>query len=168
MKKQYELLNMNNRLIWNFRDIGHTMRHISEGKGSQKRVLIVLNELGVVTQRELTEKLGIQPGSASEVIGKLEAAGLLIRTPSENDRRTTDVQLTEKGKNAAQEARIQREERHIQMFACLSDEEKSVLLSLLEKVNAAWDRQYRTDEAGQQAAMDRKGCARRHQSDRRK
>ena len=93
---------------------------------------------------------------------------MLIRTPSENDRRTTDVQLTEKGKNAAQEARIQREERHIQMFACLSDEEKSVLLSLLEKVNAAWDRQYRTDEAGQQAAMDRKGCARRHQSGRRK
>ena len=40
-----------------------------------------------MTQSELTEYLGVQPGSASEVIGKLESAGLIVRTPSEKDRR---------------------------------------------------------------------------------
>ena len=95
MQDRYHTLDINNRLIWNFRDIGHTMRRISEGRGSQKRVLIVLRETGIITQRELTQRLGIQPGSASEVIGKLEEAGMLIRTPSETDRRTADISLTE-------------------------------------------------------------------------
>ena len=34
MIKRYDFLDLNNKLIWNFRDIGHTMRNISEGKGS--------------------------------------------------------------------------------------------------------------------------------------
>ena len=92
---RYEKQDINNKLIWKFRDIGHILRHISEGKGSQQRILIMLNELGPISQNELTQQLGIQPGSASEVIIKLETAGYITRTPSEKDRRTTVVQLTE-------------------------------------------------------------------------
>ena len=143
MKDRYELLDGKNKLIWNLRDIGHTMRHISEGRGSQKRILMLLKEAEGITQSELTQCLRIQPGSASEVIGKLEAAGLLVRTPSETDRRTTDVSLTEAGKAAAEDAAAQREERHRQMFACLSEEEKDTLLHLLEKLNADWDARFR-------------------------
>lgn len=142
MTKRYDMLDVNNKLIWNFRDIGHTIRRIFEGKGSQKRVMIVLNETGTITQRELTERLGIQPGSASEVIGKLESAGLLKRTPSPSDRRTTDIQLTEAGKSAAIEARAQREARHIQMFSCLTEDEKDTLVQLLERVNSFWNQLY--------------------------
>lgn len=138
MSKRYEALDVNNKLIWNFRDIGHILRHHSEGKGSQKRILMILKDSGPITQRVLTEVLGIRPGSASEVIGKLETAGLIVRSPSESDRRTTDVRLTEKGRAAAEEARAEREARHMQLFACLSDGEKQTLLSLLEKVNLAW------------------------------
>ena len=86
---------INRKLIINFRDISHTMRTLYEGRGSQKRVLIVLLETGKITQRALTERLGIQPGSASEVIAKLESAGLLVRTAGEEDRRTADISLTE-------------------------------------------------------------------------
>lgn len=160
MSKRYDILDKNNKLIWNFRDIGHTMRHISEGKGSQKRILIILKEVGSITQSELTQRLGIQPGSASEVIGKLEASGFITRTPSETDRRTTDVQLTEAGKKAAVEASEQRQERHNQMFACLSDQEKDTLLSLLEKVNAAWDQQYRENGMEQRKSDHRKAHSR--------
>lgn len=146
MIKGYDSLDRPNKIIWNLRDIGHTMRHISEGKGSQKRVLMTLLESGDMTQRELTELLGIQPGSASEVIGKLEAAGLILRTPSEMDRRTTDISLTAAGKAAAKEAHTQREKRHQHMFASLSDAEKETLLCLLEKLNADWDQKYRKRE----------------------
>ena len=156
MIKRYDSLDMNNQLIWNFRDIGHTMRHISEGKGSQKRILMILEEADGMTQRELTRWLGIRPGSASEVIGKLEAAGLITRTPSETDRRTTDIALTKEGKAAAEKARRQRNERHEQMFDSLSGEEKAALLSLLEKVNAAWDQQYRGNSGEQRTADYRK------------
>ena len=143
MKGKYESLDQNNKLIWNFRDIGHTMRQISEGRGSQKRILILLRETKGMTQKELTARLGVQPGSASEVLNKLEQAGMILRTPSETDRRTMDIRLTPDGEGIAKEASIKRTERHEQMFAVLSDEEKDTLIGLLEKVNAHWAQVYR-------------------------
>lgn len=135
------------RLVSNFREIGHTLRAVSEGKGSQKRILVVLSQSGAITQSELTERLGIQPGSASEVLGKLEAAGLITRAQSEADKRTTDVRLTEAGEAAAKEAYAQRMARNAQMFAFLSEQEKAALLALLERVNEAWDGLYRQENA---------------------
>lgn len=146
MKNRYDSMDLNNKLVWNLRDIGHTMRHISEGKGSQKRILMILLESEGITQRELTRRLRIQPGSVSEVIGKLEAAGFVSRSPSETDRRTANLTLTESGLAAAEEACAQRKERHRQMFSSLSGEEKAALLGLLEKVNADWDQKYRKHE----------------------
>lgn len=139
----YNAANVNDKLIINLRDLSHMMRFLYEGKGSQKRILIVLDEIGSsITQRELTERLGIKPGSASEVIAKLESAEYIKRTPSETDRRTANVELTETGKAAAAEAKEQRMLRHEQMFAGLSADEKNQLLNLLEKVNADWDKRY--------------------------
>lgn len=143
MLENYETLDLHNRLIRNFWNIAHTMRHISEGKGSQKRILMILKEYGDITQRELTEALGIQPGSVSEVLSKLEAAGLIQRTVSREDHRTTDIRLTEAGEAAAGMAYEQRKQRHQEMFRCLSETEMQTLLKLLEKVNASWSRQYR-------------------------
>ena len=143
-EKHYNAADINDKLIINLRDLSHTMRFLYEGKGSQKRVLIVLDENGGgATQRELTERLGIQPGSASEVIAKLENSGCVTRTLHETDRRIVDVRLTEKGKVLAAEYRAQRIQRHEEMFSCLSDMEKAQMLLLLEKVNAAWRKQYR-------------------------
>ena len=103
MKDWYEYLDTNNKLIWNLRDIGHTMRHISEGKGSQKRVLITLRETEGMTQRELTRRLDIQPGSVSEVIGKLEAEipEAMYETETENFVRDYDNRLRMQGLDLA-------------------------------------------------------------------
>ncbi len=138
----YDNMDINNKLVINLRDLGHMIRFLSEGKGSQKRILIILYEEGGMTQRELTERIGIQPGSASEVIGKLESAGLIRRTPSPTDRRTTDIRLTEQGEVKAKEAAQQRRTRHEEMFSRLSEEEKNVLLMIAEKLNADWDDRY--------------------------
>lgn len=139
----YDDMDMNKKLILNLRDLGHTIRFLYEGKGSQKQVLIILLESGTMTQRELTERMGIQPGSASEVIGKLEHAGLILRTTNPADRRTTDVQLTENGRLQAENAARQRSLRHEEMFSCLSEEEKETLLLLTKKLNTDWDNRYR-------------------------
>lgn len=141
-RTRYAQEDVNGRLIFALRDISHTMRGLYEGRGSQKRVLMVLSEKGTITQRELTEHLGIQPGSASEVIAKLEHAGLVVRTPSQADRRTADLSLTQAGQERAEEAKSQRVQRHIEMFSALSSEEKEQLLALLEKINADWDERY--------------------------
>lgn len=142
----YADMDINKKLIMNLRDLGHTIRFLYEGKGSQKQILIVLYDKGRMTQRELTERLGIKPGSASEVIGKLEHAGLILRAPSKTDHRTMDIVLTESGLTQAKEASRQRKIRHQQMFSCLSAEEKDTLLALTEKLNADWEERYQEGE----------------------
>lgn len=136
-------LDLNDRLVHDLLDLGHVLRSQYEGRASQKRILIILNETGSITQKDLTERLGIQPGSASEILAKLENAGLIIRTQNENDRRTTDVCLTDTGRGLAGNALTQRQKRHAEMFSCLSEEEKGTLLSLMEKVCADWRVRYR-------------------------
>lgn len=143
---------MNEKLIINLRDISHMMRMQYEGKASQKRILIILRESGTITQKDLTERLGIQPGSASEIISKLENAGLIVRVQNETDRRTTNIVLTDYGGKLASEAAEQRQKRHEEMFACLTAEEKTELLSLLEKVGADWKSRF-----GGHHAHDRRG-----------
>lgn len=145
-RKHYEAADKNGRLIMNLRDINHTMHSLYEGRGSQKRVLIMLLEADTITQSRLTERLGIQPGSASEVLAKLERSGLIVRTESADDRRTTDIALTEEGRRLAREAADQRRIRHEVMFSCLTEEEKSTLLDLLEKVNDDWEKRYKSEE----------------------
>lgn len=138
-KAHYKAADNNDKIIINFRDINHTMQGLYEGRGSQKRILIVLLEVETITQQKLTERLGIQPGSASEVLAKLEKNNLIVRTESTIDRRTTDIRLTEQGRVQAKEATEQRKKRHEKMFSCLSEDEKITLLALLEKLNNSWE-----------------------------
>ena len=152
---RYLAENVNGRLIISLRDISHTMRALYEGKGSQKRILMVLNETGTITQRELTRRLGIQPGSVSEVIAKLERAGLVERASSEEDRRTADILLTEEGKRQALEALEQRQRRHKEMFSTLTPEEKAQLLALLDKINVDWQERYRDQKNSREQGRNR-------------
>lgn len=138
---------LNESLILNLRDLGHKLRFLFEGKGSQKRILIILYENGEMTQRALTDKIGIQPGSASEVIKKLDDAGLIMRTANEQDRRTVDIRLTQEGRNLAEEAYFDRKKRHEEMFSCLSAEEKVDLISMIQRLNEDWEIRYQKGEA---------------------
>lgn len=140
--EDYQATDKHDKLIINLRDLNHIMHSLYEGKASQKRILIILSKVKSITQRELTARLGIQPGSASEILSKLENAGLILRTESERDRRTADISLTDQGRQKAEEAAVQRRERHTEMFSCLSESEKDELLLLLEKVNEDWKRRY--------------------------
>lgn len=150
---------IHDRLEKYFRDIAHILRGVSEGRGSQKRILMIVQKAGSITQSELTERLHIQYGSASEVIGKLEASGLILGTPNETDKRTTNISLTQAGEAAARQAWQERQERHAHMFVCLSEEEKIQLASLLQKVDDAWEQEY-----GGAVSQRRKGHGRhRHE-----
>ncbi|MBO4838090.1 MAG: winged helix DNA-binding protein [Lachnospiraceae bacterium] len=88
---------------------------------------------GSLSQRELTELMDVQPGSLSELLGKMEARGLISRIRSEEDHRRVTVSLTEAGRAKAAE-RGPRD-----LFAALNDEEKKQLKALLAKLTAAWE-----------------------------
>ena len=86
-------------------------------------------------QRELQDYLGIQPGSMSELIGKLEQKGLLQRVASEKDRRSRILMLTEQGREMTDAVKEEQE-----LFGILSEEEQGQLRALLTKLLAAWDK----------------------------
>ncbi len=125
------------RLAFCLRAAGRMMRMRSDGREGQKRILVMLNG-GPLTQRDLTERLGIQPGSASEIVSKLESGGMIRRTPNPEDRRTMDIQLTEAGREEAVRAEENRRASRAEMFSCLSGEEKAALTGLLEKLMKDW------------------------------
>lgn len=141
--------NITDKLIIHLLDLNHIMHVLYEGKASQQRVLIILDEVKSITQRDLTARLNIQPGSASEILSKLENAGLIRRTMSDEDRRTTNISLTEEGEQRAREAAAQRSRRHVEMFSCLSEEEKEQLFGLLEKIRNDWMQRYKPFKGGQ-------------------
>jgi len=146
--ERYASMDVDGKLMVNIHELRHMGRFGFDGKGGQNGILRMLSEDGAMTQRALTERLGIQPGSASEVLGKLEKAGFITRTQSEADRRTTDVALTDEGRAQAAEAASRRDARVHEMFSVLSEEEKAAFLATMEKLNRAWSekgREYRRE-----------------------
>lgn len=154
---RYDNMDIDSKLIGNIRDMGHTVRALSDGKAGQSRILIIVNEEEEIAQNELTELLGVQPGTVSEVIGKLENAGLIERVESEQDRRTCRLKLTRDGKQIAEQASAERKNRYDQMFSCLSESEKTELLVLLEKVNNDWQARYGNGRFGHHGGHHRHG-----------
>lgn len=132
----YDQKDVDDKILLNLRHLGLKIPFLYEGKDSQRRALILLNNSGSLSQRELTELLDIKPGSMSEILTKLNNKGFIRRTPSESDRRTMIISLTEEGKKMAREAYEYRSERRVEMFYSLNEDEKATLLNLLEKINS--------------------------------
>lgn len=134
----YDALPMADKLHLMFRTILYQMQHSEDSFGGQKNILSILVRRGSMTQKELLEYSRIRSASLSELLGKLEAAGLVERRPNRDDRRVQDVMLTEKGIEAEAESRIRRKENRSRMFESLTPEEQEQLLTLLEKLSRSW------------------------------
>ncbi len=111
---------------------------------SRRRIIALLDERGELTQRELQELLGIQAGSLSELVGRMEEHGVVTRKPDEKDRRRTILSLTETGRKRAAEPRQMGDER---LFSALSEEEREQLRGMLQKIIDAHDR-WKSRECG--------------------
>lgn len=133
-----EEMEINSRLMWNLREVGHHLRMTSDSKGGQKRILLMLSQQESISQRELTHRLGLRPGSVSEVLGKLEEAGLISRTVNGEDHRQMDISITDAGRAMVPDARQANRDHQEKLFACFDSTEKQQLLELLEKLNQHW------------------------------
>lgn len=102
----------------------------------QGRVLAMLSLKPQISQKELSYLLDIRPQSLGELLGKLEKGGYLTRSPSETDRRVMEIELTEKGRQAAQ-----RPESPDDLFQFFSEEEKETLGGYLTRLIEALEEQ---------------------------
>lgn len=97
-------------------------------------VLEVLYYKGSQPIQQIGAKLLLQSGNVTYVIDKLEAAGLLHRTPCPRDRRVIYANLTPKGRDLMDRLYPEYAERIDHALSGLTDEEKKVMIELLKKM----------------------------------
>lgn len=117
------------------RVLAHSMHRMSDGRAGQGRLLGILLENDGITQRDLQDIVVVRSGSLSEVLGKLEANGLVERRASAEDRRMMRVFLTEQGAREARACAERRAEASAGVFDCLDEREKEQLLALVTRIN---------------------------------
>ncbi len=134
-----ELMEKIIRLSMLFRRLEHPhIPHEGPRGRSQERALTQIALRDGLTQKELMERMGIQPSSMSELISKLDAGGLIQRVPLQDDRRQVALHISEKGRRHLEE--INDSTGHLQPFEVLSDEEAEQLGTLLDRLIASAER----------------------------
>lgn len=84
-EKCREPLTLDERLVRQLRACMHYFHYGMGRKSGQQRILSLLRERRGMTQRELQDVLGVQPGSLSEILNKVEAGGYIRRRQNERD-----------------------------------------------------------------------------------
>lgn len=132
-EESYGSLSRGDKLAFQLHSLSRRMaQNQPREKAGQSRILALLAQRGELTQRQLVALAGIRSSSLSELLGKLERAGLIQRSPCPTDRRTTLVALTEQGRQQATQSQAA---GNTDPFQALSSQEQQQLLSLLEKLN---------------------------------
>ena len=89
-----------------------------------------------MNQRELAEKIGISTASIALMLKKMEDNGLIEKKTVPTDRRYYSVSLTEKGKATVEQLRTIRKSLDVITVSGFSEEEKTLLRSLLLSVRS--------------------------------
>ena len=100
-------------------------------------VLATLRRSGApyrLTPTEIYRSLMISSGGLTHRLGRLEAAGLIARDPSNQDGRSLAVRLTEKGRQRVEAAFRADMSEVIKRLDPLTDAEKETLADLLRKL----------------------------------
>lgn len=98
-------------------------------------VLAALADFGPHTQRELAERLAIDPSDMVKVLDDLTAAGHVTRTRDPADRRRVRVALTASGTSALAAQVAQAESVQAALLAPLTPQERTTLHTLLLRIH---------------------------------
>lgn len=104
----------------------------------QGRLLVLLQNNGPMTQKELIIRTGRKSPTLSEQLENMEKAGLILRKKDPDDRRNVCVELTESGQEAALRTKSGRSDYADELFAMLTDKQKQSLISELEQLVQEW------------------------------
>ena len=128
------------RILKNLGFCGHYMHFHGGGRSGREPVLCVLAKHGgQMPQQELGSFFEIKPGSLSEILAKIEAAGLIERTRDPEDRRQLFVHITDEGRRMAEAAERDREAFQLNAFTCLTVAEQEQLADMLDKIRTRWE-----------------------------
>ena len=87
-----------------------------------------------IRQKDIADAVGINASSLSEQIDALESDRYLERKANPDDKRSTLIVLTEKGRARAYEVLDERQKAAADFCGKLTEEEKDTLIALLDKL----------------------------------
>lgn len=90
-----------------------------------------------VTMRELSRMLLVSNGNATAVVDRLEADGMVRRTPSDTDRRTVYVALTPEGIAAFEAMATGHEAEVDKLFSGVTEADLDALTEILKRMGKA-------------------------------
>lgn len=113
----------------------HNKQHDSRGmdlqRGQGRLLRSLLREDGI-SQKELAEKVNINPSSLSELIVKLEEKEHIVRKKDEKDKRIYNIYITDKGRELASFIVKAREDTSREIFQVLNENDQKELLRILD------------------------------------
>lgn len=101
----------------------------------QPQVLFKLGDREGITQSELAEKLELTPATLTNLLTRMEHAGLIERRTDHIDSRCSRIFLTEAGRVKLSQAVEQTQKMDKAAFAGFSPEEQELLNQYLERVH---------------------------------
>jgi DNA-binding MarR family transcriptional regulator len=101
--------------------------------GSQARVVQLLAD-GQLRMSDIAQRLTVVPRTATDVVDGCERAGVVVRRPDPEDRRSTLVALTPMGRQLLDQLAEARRESAALVFGPLSDRQRTELLALLREI----------------------------------
>lgn len=103
-------------------------------------VLVALAEKGSLTQTEIAQRTHVEQPTAAALLQRMDAAGLLDRSPDPRDRRSTRISLSARASALLPEALGLRQQAVSAATAGLSADEVELLNDLLRRVLVNLDR----------------------------
>lgn len=130
--------NLNHAMIEFYEKLSSWEMAVVKDKGfslPQVHTVEILGLNGPMRMKELAQKIGITTGTLTVQVDKMVDAGLVVRIPHANDRRSILVELTETGRVMFEE----HDKLHMQLThdltAKFTDTERTLLLDFFERIN---------------------------------
>ncbi len=117
--------------------LGDLMHHRLQQLGltpARAEVLWLLNRVGPLTQRQLSQMLKCTPRNVTGLVDALEAAGFVTRKPHPTDRRAILVTLTQHGHAVASGWSAEHRQGADQLFGDISAADLATFAAVLDQV----------------------------------
>jgi len=114
----------------------HFEAHLAEA-GASLPFWLVLEQLTVqdgLSQRELARRLSLEAPTLTRHVDRMEAEGLLTRTPDAKDRRVTRIHLTDAGRRLHQRLLGVAQQREAALRSILTPREAAALTRVLARI----------------------------------
>lgn len=107
---------------------------------TQYRVLKTLAGVPQISASELARRIEHDPGALTRLLDKMQERGFLHRHPCPEDRRSVEISLTDAGRALARPLRAISDRLTEYALSELSEEEKTTLTTLLQRVRATLEK----------------------------